>query len=222
MRSIDSRKAMLLVLAGLSLASSLRGEGWNLRPLWHLENAQAFLNDRWKVGPPPDLSIDFSFDLPMGEDVKTFGKREVRQPSFEPGWASADRGLDEPRWRKRGSLSPRSLTFGTVLANYQRDDPWREVPARFDPPHERGASGVGDWEICAWDRPRFDRNFETKRPGPDEDSCWNDPPVSIPEPGTNMLLGISALAVFYLVWRRWHSADPAGHIGGNPLRNQAP
>jgi hypothetical protein len=229
MRSIESRKAMLLVLflAGFSLAQSLQGEGWNLRSLWHLENAQAFLNNRWRVGPPPDLSIDVRFDVKRGnlwmvEDVKIFGKRDLHQPSFDPGSASTDRGLGEPRWRKRGSLSPQSLTFGTVLTGYQRDYPWREVPARLDPPHERGASFMGDWEICAWDRPRFDRNFETKRPGPDEDSCWNDPPVSIPEPGTNMLLGISSLVVFYLVWRRWQSADPAGHIGGNPLRNQAP
>jgi hypothetical protein len=37
MRSIESRKAMLLVLflAGFSLAQSLQGEGWNLRSLWH-------------------------------------------------------------------------------------------------------------------------------------------------------------------------------------------
>jgi hypothetical protein len=130
MRSIESRKAMLLVLflAGFSLAQSLQGEGWNLRSLWHLENAQAFLNDRWRVGPPPDLSIDVRFDVKRGnlwkvEDVKIFGKRDLHQPSFDPESASTDRGLGEPRWRKRGSLSPQSLTFGTVLAGYQRDYP---------------------------------------------------------------------------------------------------
>jgi hypothetical protein len=206
-----SRAAAILAIAwaSFSLANPCQAHDWKTGGLWDLTNSERLGLDREKVGSVANFRNDFRLALEDDHlskvyEVKGFLGR-LYQLSLAP-LASRDSDLDEVHGWDRRSETDRFMTCGTFLGGYRRGKENRSVGRDFF--HERALPWTDDWmETGTWSKPSSDWAFEFKGPRAGNDDCWDESPALVPEPNPSLLLSISALAGFLLVWRRHRGAS---------------